>query len=85
MKRIIAIIGLVAAFSFAASRAANSAGSSIKCRCSYVYTPDFASSRASKARNPAGHINPSAVSRSTFAMLTALQLLLGLRGVNRFV
>ena len=40
--------------------------------------------RFSKAARPAGSILPSAVSRSTWAMLTALQMLEDLRGVHRW-
>ena len=41
--------------------------------------------RASNARRPAGRIRPAAVSSAMRAMLMALQLLPGRRGVKRFV
>jgi len=46
--------------------------------------PEFSSVRRSNAARPAGVIFPAASSAWTFAMLTLLQVLRGLRGVKRF-
>src|SRR6266446_6646247 len=61
-----------------------SASSDARWRFSYEYTLERASSRRPNAASPAGAMSPRAVSSSTFLMLTALQLLFGFRGVNRW-
>src|SRR5579884_1110757 len=62
------------------------AGSSLAfLRFSYAYTADFSSERRSKALSPAGCMRPSSMSSLARLMFTALQILVGLRGVNRMV
>ena len=46
-------------------------------------SPDRSSARFANAASPAGRIRPCAVSSSTRLMLTALQVLRGLRDANR--
>src|SRR5207248_11592172 len=67
--------------SFSASRGASVAA----LFRSNAYTPVRSGARDSNARRPAGVILPCFSSTATRATLTALQMLVGLRGVKRIV